>query len=42
LYLNLAIEKESSTGAIVESHLASMDLLAKKIELLSVLKDLHF
>jgi hypothetical protein len=42
IYLNIAIEKGTSTGAIVESHLASLDLDEKKIELLSILKDAHF
>jgi hypothetical protein len=42
LYLNVAIEKKVSNGAVVQYYLAILDLAAKKIELLSLLQDIFF
>lgn len=42
LYLNIGIEKQISSGTVVDSYLASLGLVEKKLEFLSLLKDAHF
>lgn len=41
LYMNVGIEKEISDGTVVHYFLASLDLIEKRLELLSPLKDMH-